>query len=205
MSPSSTTGRGAGGATFLALILVIAGTAGCGRCGGGGGKAVPPDAAAGGAGAGAHVPEAAAAPLKVKDERGVLAPQEELPFGVPVPVRMGKVFQGATWCRYEGTWSPEEVLAFYRAYLTLPEGRGAEQRGTAWIFADAHPKSPGNTGRLVEVRVSDEREFGTTAVLIFDVAAKALEKQKEKEVSPPYNPNTWKPARPGDLPPDELM
>jgi len=191
-------------AGFLAL-LVLAGAAGCGRCGSDGGKAGPPAEAPGGAGAAAKTAGAPAPPAKVRDERGVLAPQEELPFGVPVPVRMGKVFEAATWCRWEGTWSVEELLAFYRAYLVLPEGFGAEKKGTAYIFANAHPKPPGNTGRLVEVRVSDEREFGRAAVLIFDIAAKALEKKKEKDGSPPYDPNTWKPARPGDLPPDELM
>ncbi|MFH1437915.1 MAG: hypothetical protein ABIJ56_19565 [Pseudomonadota bacterium] len=145
-------------------------------------------------------------PVSWKDDSGLLKASSEFPFGTPIPVNMSKVTSGKTWCRYEGKWKVKELMDFYRKYLTLPENTFVEEKGRAFIFKDARPVKPGNPGRVVEVRVTDEKHRAVTAVTIFDRSrAAGLGKMKNGEKKQPYDPHTWKPDRPGDLPPDELL
>jgi hypothetical protein len=163
-----------------------------------------PDGAALDAGAGGIVAmDALHEPVVWKDESGRLLPADELAFGTPVPRKMTRVVSGKTWCRYEGTWKVEEVLEFYQRFLTLPEYRAMEEKGRAFIFKDAKPKAPGNPGRLVEVRVIDEKGRGVTAVMIFDRSKDEI--KKDWDATPPYDPKTWKPSKPGEFPPENLM
>ena len=145
-------------------------------------------------------------PVRWKDDSGMLKPSSEFPFGTPIPVNMSKVTSGKTWCRYEGAWKVKELMDFYKKYLELPEGMYVEEKGRSFIFKDARPVKPGNPGRVVEVRVTDEKHRAMTAVTIFDKSlAAGWDKTKKKGKTAPYDPRTWKPDRPGDLPPDELL
>ena len=187
------------GIPVLAALLSGA----CSSCGkkGGGGEATVQDAA---------VEDAIGAvrkePVRWKDDSGMLKASSEFPFGTPIPVNMTKVTSAKTWCRYEGTWKIKDLMDFYRKYLVLPEGTYVEEKGRSFIFKDARPVKPGNPGRIVELRITDEKHRARTAVTIFDMSQAAQwQKQKKKEKTPPYDPRTWKPDRPGDLPPDELL
>lgn len=181
---------------FICLCLFVS----CSKCGSksGGGTAAG-DAAAGDAAA----MDIRKEPVKWKSESGMLLPSTEVPFGTAVPVKMKKVASGKRWCRYEGTWKMDEVLEFYKAFLKLPKGSAMEQKGRAFIFKEAHPVAPGNPGRLVEVRVVDEKDRGVTAVMIFDMSK--TEKTPDWNSIPPYDPSEWKPSKPGEYPPEHLM
>jgi hypothetical protein len=144
-------------------------------------------------------------PPVYKDERGILLPSSELPLGTALPVEMKKVASGRNWSRYEGKWTVKEVLAFYKVYLTLPEGAAMEEKGRAIIFRNARPVLPGNPGRLVEVRVVDERHMKKVAVEIYDLDFKEKQKKTDWSAVPPVDPRKWKPSKPGELPPDEFM
>jgi hypothetical protein len=186
--------------TLLTVAACLAFQAACSRCG----SATAPDGAGPDAGAaGAAAGDALHEPVVWKDEAGRLLPADDLAFGTPVPRKMKKVVSGKTWCRYEGTWKVEEVLEFYQRYLTLPEYSSMEEKGRSFLFKDAKPREPGNTGRLVEVRVIDEKTRGVTAVMIFDRSQDKI--RKDWDAVPPYDPKTWKPSKPGEPPPDELM
>ena len=184
---------------FIAFLAVAAGGASCGRCGSAGGKISAEDAPA----ADAPAQDLAKQAVVWKDAAGNLLPSDELPFGTPVPRKMKKIAGGKTWCRYEGTWKLEEVLAFYRTYLTLPAGTFLEESGRGFVFNGAHPVAPGNTGRTVKVTVIDEADRGRTAVVIFDLSG--LDRKKDWDAVPPYDPKTWKPSKPGEFPPENLM
>jgi len=184
---------------IITLLAAAAGVASCGRCGGAGGGSAAGDATA----ADAPAPDLAREVVVWKDAAGNLLPSDELPFGTPVPRKMQKIAGGKTWCRYEGPWKLEEVLAFYRTYLTLPAGTFLEESGRGFVFNDAHPVAPGNAGRTVKVTVIDEADRGRTAVVIFDLSG--LDRKKDWDAVPPYDPKTWKPSKPGEFPPDNLM
>lgn len=182
----------------MVLVLCLCHFVSCGRCGRKDGEiSTAPDA---------HAAVDAAAdimhePVKWKEESGKLLPSDETPFGTPVPGKMRKVTSGKTWCRYEGTWKVDEVLKFYKTYLKLPEGTAMEVRGRAHVFDNARPVFPGNPGRIVQVRVVDEKDRGLTAIMIFDISKQP---QKDWDAVPPYDPRTWKPSKPGDWPPEHL-
>lgn len=148
-------------------------------------------------------PDARKTKVRWRSSDGILLPSSQLPFGTPVPVRMKKIVSGIGWCRYEGRWKFDDVVRFYRRYLKMGEGRGVLQKGRAYIFQDARPLHPGNPGRKVEVRVVDERDRGKTAVVIFDNSGNKTPQQLEKEHL--MHPRQWKPSRPGEFPPDELL
>jgi len=174
--------------------------AACSRCG----SATAPDGAGPDSGAGGPgAKDAPREPVVWKDESGRLLPADEIAFGTPVPRKMTRVVSGKTWCRYEGTWKVDEVLEFYRSYLTLPEYTAVEEKGRSFVFHDAKPKAPGNPGRLVEVRVIVEKDRGVTAVMIFDKSKEKI--RKDWDAIPPYDPKTWKPKKPGEFPPENLM
>ena len=185
---------------FLLFVAAGALLSGCSQCDRGGGVA-PFDAVAAEVRAGKEVP----APVVWKDDSGMLKPSDEVPFGVPVPVNMVKAVSGNTWARYEGTWKVDEVLAFYRKYMILPEGGAPHQKGRAYVNSGAAPAPPGKPGRDVEVWVIDEKEFGRTTVTIYEVSSQKTEKQKDWDAVPPSGPPTWKPSKPGEEPPGNLM
>jgi hypothetical protein len=145
------------------------------------------------------------APPPVYDDEGIRLPQEDLPLGTPVPVGLSSEHEGTGWVRYSGPVHPDEVIAFYRKYLTLPDGMAPHEVGTSTRFLDARPKQPGNPGRPVEVRILRELKAKWSAVLIFDLSAINKAREKDWDAIPLVDPREWKPSKPGEKVPSELL
>ncbi len=139
------------------------------------------------------------------DDQGIRLPAEALPLGTPVPIGIAQVSTGAGWVRLSGTVKPDEVIDFYRKYLTLPDGTAPHEVGRSTLFRNAHPKQPGNTGRVVEVRVIPEQRGSRTAVLILDQDYADRATQEELEGIKNITPEDWKPSSIGEIPPEELL
>jgi hypothetical protein len=139
------------------------------------------------------------------DDEGIRLPADELPMGTPVPLGMSEVATGAGWVRFSGQVEPEEVVEFYRKYLTLPEGTAPHEKGRSILFRQARPRQPGNPGRRVEVRVIPEQAGWRTAVLILD--RDLAERRDDRDLSgvKHLTPEQWEPSEPGEVPPDELL
>jgi|GEM_PF-3242687 len=138
-------------------------------------------------------------------EDGILIPDSKFPHGIPVPRGLEIVSTGRTWTRLEGRLKVQDILNFYRKYLTLTYGVAVEEKGRGYVFKNARPLPPGNTGALVEVRIIEEKNRGRVAVEIYDVSFRDMEKGKDWTKVPVVDPRQWKPSKPGELPPDEFM
>lgn len=144
-------------------------------------------------------------PIVKYDEEGIRMPDEALPMGTPIPLGFDQVTEGKGWVRCAGYLDAEQVIRFYRKYLTLPEGTAPHEVGRSTLFREASPKQPGNPGRKVQVRVIPEQGGTRTAVLILD--QDYVERMDEEELSGTrlMDPEDWKPSRPGDVPPEDLL
>ncbi len=145
------------------------------------------------------------APPTVYDDEGIRLPQDALPFGTPIPVGLTESSTGRSWVRFSGPVKPDEVIDFYRKYLTLPEGTAPHIVGTSTNFQDARPKQPGNPGRPVEVRVVSEQRGTRTGLVIFDMSAIEKAKETDWEKVPLVDPREWKPSKPGEKVPPDLL
>ncbi|MBW2260439.1 MAG: hypothetical protein JRG91_00580 [Deltaproteobacteria bacterium] len=141
----------------------------------------------------------------IYDSEGIRLPQEALPFGTPIPVGLTESATGRTWARYSGPIKPDEIIDFYRKYLTLPEGTAPHEVGSSTRFIDARPKQPGNPGRPVEVRVVSEQRGTRSGVVIFDMSAINKAKETDWEKVPLVDPREWKPSKPGEKVPSDLL
>jgi hypothetical protein len=144
-------------------------------------------------------------PPPVYDDEGIRLPQDALPFGTPVPVGLSESTTGRSWVRYSGAVKPSEVVEFYRKYLTLPEGSAPHVVGSSTRFLDARPRQPGNPGRAVEVRVVSEQRGTRTGLVIFDLSVINKDKETDGDKGLPVDPRDWKPSKPGEKLPDELL
>jgi hypothetical protein len=143
--------------------------------------------------------------IPIYDEEGVRLPQEALPLGTPVPVGLSESSSGKGWIRYSGAVRPDEIIAFYGKYLTLPEGTAPHEVGNSTRFRDARPRQPGNPGRPVEVRVISEQRGTRTGLMIFDLTTIKKAEEKNWEEVPVVDPRKWKPSEPGEKVPSELL
>jgi len=144
-------------------------------------------------------------PPPIYDDEGIRLPQDALPFGTPVPVGLTESSTGRSWVRYSGAVKPSEIVDFYRKYLTLPEGSAPHEVGSSTRFLDARPKQPGNPGRPVEVRVVSEQRGTRTGVVIFDLSTINKDKETDWEKEPIVDPREWKPSKPGEKVPSDLL
>lgn len=143
--------------------------------------------------------------IPIYDAQGVRLPQEALPFGTPVPVGLEQEHEGKGWVRWSGSVEPEEVIAFYEKYLTIAEGTAPHEVGNSTRFLQARPRQPGNPGRPVEVRVIDELEARWSAVLIFDLSTINKARETNWDEVPITDPRKWKPSKPGEKVPSDLL